>query len=256
MRFRMAEPGDGKVAQSNLPTNTGTPVSTYNQRVPTEGPKIVPLRCDFSVSQVQSFNLAQILTQSLISLIQGYFIDNSGNASAVTIQALATQQAVVLPPGYQGFIPAFVGLSDTLVISSASSNVAHVYLYNMAMPLGVWPTTQVIPKFGPGGALIVQLTPLVATVVNRGGTITAGGTAQTLAPANAARLGLVIQNPVEATENLYIAVAGAATVGGAGNFADLAPGGSCSLSVDDVIIQTGVSVNAATTGHLWIATEL
>jgi hypothetical protein len=103
---------------------------------------------------------------------------------------------------------------------------------------------------------IGAFTPLVVTPTDKGGTITAGGTAQVLAAANASRKGLVIQNPATATENLYIAVSGSATVNGAGNFAELVPGGSAVLCFNGEIIQGTISVNAATTGHVFIATEV
>ena len=63
---------------------------------------------------------------------------------------------------------------------------------------------------------------------------------------------LIVQNPSSAPsgESLFIAVVGAATVGGAGNYAELEPGGSCT-----VYGTNAVSVIAASTGHRFIATE-
>lgn len=101
-----------------------------------------------------------------------------------------------------------------------------------------------------------------AAVTDRGGTVTAGGTAQTLAPANPARKAVVIQNPctaagqgIGAAEDLYISVAGNATVAGSGNYADLASCGSASVTVNGEVYTGAISVNAATTGHRWMATE-
>lgn len=102
----------------------------------------------------------------------------------------------------------------------------------------------------------VSATPLAVTPTDRGGTITVGGTAQNAAASNASRKSMLCMNPVSATEDLYIAVTGSATVGGAGNFADLAPGGSATVSFNGTVIQTAVSVNAATTAHRFLCTEM
>ncbi len=94
-----------------------------------------------------------------------------------------------------------------------------------------------------------------ATPTDRGGTITSGGTSQTLAASNTSRKLLLVENPCNATEDLFIATAGAATVNGAGNYADLGPCGSASLVVNGIVITGAVTVIAATTGHRFIATE-
>lgn len=100
----------------------------------------------------------------------------------------------------------------------------------------------------------VQLTPLVVAPTDCGGTITAGGTAQNAAAVDTSRKTMLIENPVSATEDLYVAVSGSATVGGAGNYADLAAGGSTNVMFGGTVIQTAVSVNATSTGHRWLCT--
>lgn len=105
--------------------------------------------------------------------------------------------------------------------------------------------------------------PLGVTPTDKGGTITLGGTSQTLAVANASRKAIIIENPctttgqgsIAAVEDLYISVVGNATVGGAGNYADLGPCGSTTITVSGQVFTGLVRVNAATTGHRWSATE-
>lgn len=108
----------------------------------------------------------------------------------------------------------------------------------------------------------ITVSPVAVTPTDKGGTITLGGTAQTLAAANTSRKSLVVQNPCTATgqviavaESLFIAVAGSATVNGAGNFAELPACGSATISYNGTVITSAVSVIAATTSHRWIATE-
>lgn len=90
----------------------------------------------------------------------------------------------------------------------------------------------------------------VGSPTNKGTTIATGGTAQTAVAANSSRKYAVCQNPVSATEDLFIAITGAATTTGASDYADLAPGGSATIPG-----TAAVSVNAATTGHRFICTE-
>lgn len=107
---------------------------------------------------------------------------------------------------------------------------------------------------GNGALIVTQVasTSAYGTPTDLGGTITAGGTQQTLAAANTSRKLLVVQNPSNAPsgESLFIAVAGNATVNGAGNYAELVPGGSCT-----VYGTSAVSIIGATTAHRFIATE-
>lgn len=97
---------------------------------------------------------------------------------------------------------------------------------------------------------------LAVTPTDRGGTITAGLTSQTVAAANASRKAMHCENPTTATEPLYFAVVGAATIAGAGNWADVAPGGSTTFSYNGTAVQTAITVNATTTGHRFICTEM
>jgi hypothetical protein len=94
------------------------------------------------------------------------------------------------------------------------------------------------------------------TATDRGGSMTTGGTAQNAMSSNASRAGCWVQNPVNATEDLYVSsTTSATTTAGAGDDADLAPGGSWSCVQGSNVIQSAISVNAATSGHAYIAKE-
>lgn len=108
----------------------------------------------------------------------------------------------------------------------------------------------------------VSPSPLVVTPTDRSGSLTLGGTSQTLAAANASRKALLIQNPCTAAEqgigtaeNLYINDGAAAATQTNGNLANLAPCGSVTLDWNGHVDQTAITVNAATTGHKWNAKE-
>ncbi len=89
---------------------------------------------------------------------------------------------------------------------------------------------------------------------NASGTITAGGTFQTLiAPsASANRKGCLIQNPTTASEVLYVNV-GSASPSTANSFS-LAAGATFSCNAAGVTVTDTISVEAATTSHAFVAT--
>jgi len=86
---------------------------------------------------------------------------------------------------------------------------------------------------------------------NLSSTIATGGTFQSLAAASISRNGCLIQNPTTATEPLYVNV-GSASPSTANSFS-LAAGASFNCSVAGVVITDALQVEAATTGHAFIA---
>jgi hypothetical protein len=99
-------------------------------------------------------------------------------------------------------------------------------------------------------------TPVAITPTDKGGTMTAGGTAQTAIASNSSRKGGWIQNPCSATESLFISTTTSATTTGASDDAELPACASFSLVTSGGVITAAVSVNAATTGHRWLAKEV
>lgn len=97
---------------------------------------------------------------------------------------------------------------------------------------------------------------------DRSGSITTGGTSQTLAGANLARKRIIIQNPcttgsegIGSTENLFINFTSAATTAG-GNSIELQP---CTIwdsgPAPAQVTSEAITVIAATTGHKYVAKE-
>lgn len=90
------------------------------------------------------------------------------------------------------------------------------------------------------------------TTTDKAGTLTSGGAAQTAIASNASRKGWCIQNPVSATEDLFVRVNGTAS---ATTGVDLSPGfQACNLP--GLIDTAAVSVFAATTSHTWLGSEV
>ena len=146
-------------------------------------------------------------------------------------------------------------------------------VWSLVSPAPVLAQAPVVPYFSTNGnppqapvtpsnplPVTGSVSPTTGTFTDRSGSITAGGTSQTLASANTARKQIVIENPSSATgqnisaaESLYINFTGAGGVDN-GTSIELVPGGSY-VSGTPVSTQA-ITVNAATTGHVFIAKEM
>lgn len=169
----------------------------------------------------------------------------------MTSQLTSYERGQLATGKYKSSAPTLADDDQNMLLLDASGNLK-VALSSGSMVVG----TIDIDQTTPGTTNGVVINPRSVTPTDKGGTIAAGGTQQTLAALNANRKALVIQNPATATENLYVAISGSATVNGAGNYAELVPGGSCVVDIDNMVYTGAVSVNAATTGHRFISTEL
>lgn len=88
------------------------------------------------------------------------------------------------------------------------------------------------------------------TATDFGGTITAGGTAQTAIAANTSRKNALCQNPTSALEDLFLSITSTVPSASGNNYASLSPGGTATI-----IGTSAVKVIAATTGHRFYCTE-
>ncbi len=104
----------------------------------------------------------------------------------------------------------------------------------------------------PNGELIAITRPTSGLLTDRSGTITAGGTAQTLMASNASRRYLLIIN-IDATEDLWINFTTAAVTTGQPSI-PIRPGGAFVQEANFVSTEL-ISVKAVTTGHAWTAKE-
>jgi hypothetical protein len=92
------------------------------------------------------------------------------------------------------------------------------------------------------------------TVIDRSGTVTLGGTSQSLMAANANRAYLLIMNPTNATEDLFICLVGAAETGSVRSFS-LSPGGTYERASPSYVPSNAITITAATTAHAFVACE-
>jgi hypothetical protein len=86
---------------------------------------------------------------------------------------------------------------------------------------------------------------------NVSGTITSGGSFQTLSGANPSRNGCVIENPTTATEPLYVNVGSASPT--TTNSFSLAPGAAFNCGAAGIVVTDALQVEAATSTHAFVA---
>lgn len=94
--------------------------------------------------------------------------------------------------------------------------------------------------------------PLGVTSTDAHGTVVTGGTFQSVFAASGTRKGCTIQNPVTATETLfvYFGANGSATTS---NSIGLPPSWSITCAVGETVLQDNVSVTGATSAHAYVA---
>lgn len=135
-----------------------------------------------------------------------------------------------------------------LVLLAAGSGVQAQQSQGISQHVAVcdplFPTNCAAPKGG-------GYPPLKVSTTDKGGTVTAGGTAQAAIALNASRKYWCVMNGPAETETMYVRVNGTAS---ATTGTPLQPGQQA-CTPPGVIDTAAVSVLAATTGHRWYGFE-
>jgi hypothetical protein len=97
-----------------------------------------------------------------------------------------------------------------------------------------------------GNAMVQRLDAVAST--NGSGTVTTGGTYQTVFAANSSRKGCTVYNPPAATEVLNVRQAGAIVW-------PISPGGHFNCSSPGIVVSDLIEVTAATTSHAYTAAQ-
>jgi len=102
-------------------------------------------------------------------------------------------------------------------------------------------------------ALALLAAPVAVAQLDGSGTITTGGTSQQVFDVRPGRAYLFCQNPIAATETLFV---NAPTVAGTTNGSyELAPGGAITFAGGGFVPTGQVFVTAATTGHRFVCKQ-
>jgi hypothetical protein len=138
---------------------------TWNQLVPKEGPKALPIPLDFTVQQSYEIDFGIIAQAAQLEHIQCIYIDNKDNSQPVTIVTDIIGQTLVCPPQRQGFFPIVIASnSPKIIVTSIGGTNCTLIVMNVPMPSGTWASTKEQASYDPLGRLIVSDPILDATV--------------------------------------------------------------------------------------------
>jgi hypothetical protein len=244
----------------------------YNAVIPKEGPKSVsvPLNFALNASFLLDFTLAYL--QTTMTVVQAVWVDNSLNASEVTISVDNTGQSIKVPPNAQGTFPVIAAIRPRITVASAGNVVVPTLWLNVPLPLAVW-----YPAGGGSisGTVDIGNVVTITGTVDIPGTVTVTGTVAVEAPSGAPAAGSAfaivtggtpvavftpnsilnagyIVNPLAATESLFVDAVnppGVAAPGANGTTVELQAGDQWEIGPN-----TGtVMANAVTAAHAFSA---
>lgn len=228
---------------------------TAGNYTPKQGNRALAIQYNFAVQALFADDLTAEMQQGEIDIVQSVYVDNSKNPNPLTIQFLyGPQQPLVVPGLAQGVYPVIVAGIVRYTISTTIGGVIVTLVWQNIQ--------QTYTQWGPINLNVANVNPAQGTFTDRSGNITVGGTSQILAAANAARKLIQIENPatalgqnIAAAESLFINFTAGAGVNNGTSF-ELTPGGYWPPAGQNVITTEAITVNAATTGHRWIAKEM
>lgn len=215
----------------------------------------VPLNFAASASFSLTVNAAShIRNVAGIDGVQSVFVDNSANASALTI-VFDFNQTLVVPANAQGVYPIFWPGEQLTFTASATigAGISNLIFTNTKEFAALWSTK--IPISGSvnvtGSQVYTQ--PAFGLFTDASGVLAAGGVSQLLVAANGARQLLSVRNPasaasqgIAAPEPVFINFGVAAATNGATSW-ELLPGEQ--LPRFELTTTQAIYWTAATVGH-------
>lgn len=221
-----------------------------------EGRSDFRIKLDFSLGLSQYIDFATWINQATIKSVQGLYVDNSGGANSVNFTMSGTGQVMTVPAGAQAYLPVLASNPPNITVDCANNTqITFLQVLNFFVPPYIWGGTvaidiPAIDAIISGGRMNVRTTPQGLTALtDRSGTITVGGTGQSLMAANPARTQWTLANPSTATEILQFS-----KISVAGPWYDLLAGASVQES-GDTIYQGQIWVKGATAAHAFTADE-
>lgn len=190
----------------SLGVNQGQPARAFgvsNQAQPAANiGKTLPYTAKLASATTDQLDLTNAQALGTIDQIQTVYIDNSGNASPISL-TLNSGQTITCPANSQGYFPLFSVNPPVIDFASNGGVNVTVFFGNMPMPVGNW-------------SAISQVSSPV-TLTDRSTTSPNPAASTTLMVANANRSYLLIKAPE--TADLWVnPFGGTASVGGSGCF--------------------------------------
>jgi len=159
-----------------------------NGFAPVELSKAISAVFDFTNTSYYDVDFTQIQQSGAVAFIQSIYVDNTGNANALTFVFDITNQRVVVPAGAQGIWPVIAPVSAKCRVSTTQAAVTcKAQFLNVPMPLTQWgPVTVNVQNVN------ASFTPVQKNATSTQVAMT--GASVPLLAANAARTRVIIQN--------------------------------------------------------------
>ncbi len=254
---------DGSIATTGGGGGSTTVKATAADPTYVEGSTTNPLSVDLSgylrtlAKQSGTWNITNV--SGTVSLPTGAAtaakqpaLGTAGTASAdvITVQGKSGMTALDVNIASGTITGTMSGtISNASDAVATNSNNLQGLSYNYGYNGATWDRLQVdANKF-----LKVVPNPYAATSTNGSTTIATGNTFQTILASNSSRKGCLIQNPVDATEVLYVSVGIAlATPPTKAKSFQLAQGGVFNCRSGDMVITDEIDVTAVTSAHAFV----
>lgn len=106
--------------------------------MPPEGSRAVPLTLDFTNVTLYVLDLQNFIARNLISMVQAIFVDNSANASPISINMPNSSQTIIIPSNAQAYMSVLAPNPAQFNFATQGGVVVPVTLLNYPVTNCVW----------------------------------------------------------------------------------------------------------------------
>lgn len=119
-------------------------VRVANQTMPAQT-KALPVPVSIlTAGDTFGLDLSNTIARGVIDVIQSAFVDNRNSAGALLITSGNSNQGIVIPAGYQAYIPLLTPNPAQFAFTANGGAIdALVFFMNVPMPFGMWPANGV-----------------------------------------------------------------------------------------------------------------
>lgn len=110
---------------------------------PKSGSRAMPQTLDFGVESPVNIDLAYDEAAEKLEFVQCLYVDNSLNPSPLTVILKTTNQSVVFPAGWQGYLPVLASKDNTKIqfITATLNALIPVQYLTFPLPAQMWPAS-------------------------------------------------------------------------------------------------------------------
>jgi hypothetical protein len=113
-------------------------IPVFNQMMPREQPKTLPINFDFSVAASYYIDLTNVQQTAKISIIQAMFVDNSANGDDADFQFAVSNQIIKVPAGNQCYVMVIAPNPVKLWATSSGGVLVPVQFLNFPITNVFW----------------------------------------------------------------------------------------------------------------------